>query len=36
MVLIVAEYQYKAAFVADQEINNMAMVCQLMMDCEFE
>ena len=36
MVLIVAEYQYKSAFVADQEINNTAMVCQLMMDCEFE
>ncbi len=36
MVLIVAEYQYKSAFVADQEINNMAMICQLMMDCEFE
>jgi hypothetical protein len=36
MVLIVADYQYKAAFVADQEINLTAMVCQLMMECEFE
>lgn len=34
-ILIIAEYQYKAAFVADQEINTMAMVVQLMMDCEF-
>jgi len=36
MVLIIADYQYKSAFVADQEINNTAMVCQLMMECEFE
>ena len=36
MVLIIADYQYKSAFVADQEINSMAMVCQLMMECEFE
>ena len=36
MVLIVADYQYKSAFVADQEINCMAMICQLMMECEFE
>lgn len=36
MVLIVADYQYKAAFVADQEINTTAMVCQIMMECEFE
>jgi len=34
-ILIIAEYQYKSAFAADQEINNMAMVVQLMMDCEF-
>lgn len=34
-ILIVAEYQYKSAFAADQEINTMAMVVQLMMDCEF-
>lgn len=36
MVLIVADYQYKSAFVADQEINMTAMICQIMMECEFE
>jgi len=35
-ILIIAEYQYKAAFAADKEINTMAMVVQLMMACEFE
>lgn len=35
-ILIIAEYQYKAAFAADQEINTMAMLVQIMMDCEFE
>jgi DNA polymerase III delta prime subunit len=34
-ILIIAEYQYKSAFAADQEINTMALVVQLMMDCEF-
>ena len=34
-ILYIAEYQYKAAFAADQEINTMALVVQLMMDCEF-
>ena len=34
-ILIVAEYQYKAAFAADHEINTMAMLVQIMMDCEF-
>lgn len=34
-VLIIAEYQYKSSFAADQEINTMAMVVQIMMDCEF-
>lgn len=34
-ILIIAEYQYKAAFAADQEINTMALIVQLMMDCEF-
>jgi DNA polymerase III delta prime subunit len=34
-ILIIAEYQYKSAFASDQEINTMAMVVQLMMDCEF-
>lgn len=34
-IVIVGEYQYKSAFAADQEINTMAMVIQIMMDCEF-
>ena len=35
-VLILAEYQYKSAFVADQEINLMACIVELMMGCEFK
>ena len=35
-VLIIAEYQYKSAFVADQEINLLACFTQLMMECEFK
>jgi DNA polymerase III delta prime subunit len=35
-VLILAEYQYKSAFVADQEINLVACVVELMMGCEFK
>jgi len=35
LVLILAEYQYKAAFVADQEINLAACFTQIMADCEF-
>jgi len=35
-ILILAEYQYKAAFVADQEINTAACVVELMMSCEFK
>ena len=34
-ILIIADYQYKASFAADQEINTMALIVQLMMDCEF-
>lgn len=34
-VLIIADYQYKGAFVADQEINLMAAMTELMMGCEF-
>ena len=33
-ILILADYQYKSAFVADQEINLTACVVQLMMDCQ--
>jgi DNA polymerase III delta prime subunit len=35
-VLILADYQYKAAFVADQEINIVACLTELMVDCEFQ
>jgi DNA polymerase III delta prime subunit len=35
-VLILADYQYKSAFVADQEINMVACLTQLMVDCEFK
>jgi DNA polymerase III delta prime subunit len=35
-VLIIAEYQYKTAFVADQEINLLAALTQIMMECEFK
>ena len=34
-VLLVAEYQYKSAFVADQEINMVACLTELMINCEF-
>ena len=34
-VLILADYQYKAAFVADQEINAVACLTELMVNCEF-
>lgn len=34
-VLILADYQYKQAFVADHEINTMACLTELMMQCEF-
>ena len=35
-VLIIAEYQYKSAFVVDQEINLLACLTQLMVECEFK
>jgi len=35
-VLIIADYQYKSAFVADQEINFVACVVELMMRCNFK
>lgn len=34
-VLILSDYQYKAAFVADAEINLTACLVHLMMECEF-
>ena len=35
-VLIIAEYQYKSAFVADQEINLLACLTEIMMECQFK
>jgi len=35
-VLILADYQYKSAFVADQEINLVACLTEMMVDCEFK
>jgi DNA polymerase III delta prime subunit len=36
MVLILADYQYKAAFVADHELNIMAALTELMGNCKFK
>jgi DNA polymerase III delta prime subunit len=35
-VLILAKYQYQSAFVADQEINMMACLTEMMVECEFK
>ena len=35
-VLILSKYQYQSAFVADQEINMMACLTELMIECEFK
>ena len=34
-VLIIAKYQYQCAFVADQEINLLAALTEIMCECEF-
>ena len=36
VVIILGEYQYKSAFVADQEVNMVACLTQLMLECEFK
>jgi DNA polymerase III delta prime subunit len=36
LVLILAEYQYKAAFVVDAELNTMAALTQVMSRCSFK
>jgi DNA polymerase III delta prime subunit len=36
LVLILAEYQYKAAFVADHELNIMAALTEVMGNCKFK
>ena len=35
-VLIIAKYQYQIAFVADQEINLIACLTEIMVECEFK
>jgi len=35
-VLIIAKYQYQIAFVADQEINLLAALTEIMVECEFK
>jgi DNA polymerase III delta prime subunit len=35
VVLLLADYQYKGAFCADQEINTMACLTEIMVSCEF-
>jgi DNA polymerase III delta prime subunit len=35
-VLIIAKYQYQASFVADQEINLLACLTEIMCDCTFK
>jgi DNA polymerase III delta prime subunit len=34
-VLTIADYSYKASFVADQEVNMVACLTEIMMECEF-
>jgi DNA polymerase III delta prime subunit len=36
LVLILADYQYKAAFVADSELNIMAAMTEIMAQCKFK
>ena len=35
-VLIIAKYQYQIGFVADQEINLLACLTEIMVECEFK
>ena len=35
-VLVLAKYQYQSAFVADQEINMLACLTELMVECNFK
>jgi len=35
-VLVLAKYQYQVAFVADQEINLLACLTEIMVECEFK
>ena len=35
-VIVLGEYQYKSAFVADQEINLLACLTEIMAQCQFK
>ena len=35
MIIHLADYSYKSAFVADQEVNLVACLTEIMADCEF-
>ena len=35
-VLVIAKYQYQIAFVADQEINLLAALTEIMVECQFK
>ena len=35
-VLVIAKYQYQVAFVADQEINMLACLTEIMVECQFK
>ena len=35
-VLVIAKYQYQCAFVADQEVNLLAALTEIMVECEFK
>ena len=35
-VLVIAKYQYQIAFVADQEINLLACLTEIMVECQFK
>ena len=36
LVVVLGEYQYKSAFVADQEINMLACLTEIMVECNFK
>ena len=36
LVLHIADYSYKSAFVVDQEVNLVACLTEIMTDCEFK
>ena len=36
LVLLIGDYQYKSAFVADQEVNLVAFLTQVMAEVEFK